>query len=131
MCQYESFSCDGGKTWTTASPSRFTSPESPMLIAENPYSGKFYAIYNPVPNYNGREIPEDFFHAGRTPIVLCESDDGISFSDFAIIEDDINKGYCYPSLYFLDEKTMLTSFCSGGKEDGSCLNKTTIKKIKI
>ncbi len=131
MCQYESFSCDGGKTWTTASPSKFTSPESPMLIIKNPYSGKFYAIYNPTPNYNGREITEEFFHAGRTPIVLRESEDGIHFSDLAIIEDDEDRGYCYPSLYFLDEKTILTSFCSGGKEDGSCLNKTTIKKIKI
>jgi hypothetical protein len=102
-----------------------------MLIRKNPYSGKFYAIYNPIPLYNGRSFPEDFFHAGRTPIVLRESENGIDFSDLAVIEDDEKRGYCYPAMYFLDENTMLVSFCAGGKEDGSCLNKTVIKKIII
>ncbi len=130
MCQYESISIDGGKSWTAASPSQFTSPESPMLIRKNPYSGKYYAVYNPVPNYNGKEIPEDFFHAGRTPIVIRESENGIDFSEEIItIESDPDKGYCYPAMYFIDENTMLLSFCAGGKEDGSCLNKTVIKKI--
>lgn len=131
MCQYESFSPDGGKTWTTAAPSQFTSPESPMLIRKNPYSRKYYAIYNPVPNYNGKEMPDDFFHAGRTPIILRESKNGIDFSNQVIIEGEKNKGYCYPAMFFLDEKSMLVSFCAGGKEDGSCLNKTIIKKITI
>ena len=132
MCQYESFSSDGGKTWTQASPSRFTSPESPMLIRKNPYSGKYYAIYNPVPNYNGKEFPEDFFHAGRTPIVIRESDNGLDFSEsLAVIEDDPSRGYCYPAAFFTDKKTMLVSFCAGGREDGACLNKTVIKKIKL
>lgn len=132
MCQYESFSSDGGKSWTTASPSQFTSPESPMLIRKNPYSGKYYAVYNPVPNYNGKEIPEDFFHGGRTPIVLRESENGIDFSEEIIaIEDNPHRGYCYPSMYFVDKNTMLLSFCAGGREDGSCLNKTIIKKIII
>ncbi len=131
MCQYESFSADCGKRWTPVTPSQFTSPESPMLIRKNPYSGKYYAIYNPIPNYNGRNIPEDFFHAGRTPIVLRESENGMDFSDLAVIEDDEKRGYCYPAMYFLSDSTMLVSFCAGGKEDGSCLNKTVIKKITI
>lgn len=130
MCQYESFSFNGGRSWTQASPSKFTSPESPMLIRKNPYSGKYYAIYNPVPNYNGKKFPQDFFHAGRTPIVIRESDNGIDFSEEIItIEGHENKGYCYPALFFADKKTMLVSFCAGGKEDGACLNKTMIKKI--
>ncbi len=131
MCQYESFSHDGGNTWTPVSPSKFTSPESPMLIKKNPYSDKYYCIYNPIPNYNGREIPEDFFHAGRTPIVIRESENGIDFSEYQIIEDDKNRGYCYPAIHFLDKKTLLVSFCAGGKDDGSCLNKTIIKIIII
>lgn len=129
MCQYESFSFDSGKSWTPCAPSPFTSPESPMLVRKNPYSGKFYAIYNPIPIYNGRIIPEDFFHGGRTPIVIRESLNGTEYTDYAVLEDNENRGYCYPSMYFLDENTILTSFCAGGKEDGSCLNKTIIKKI--
>lgn len=131
MCQYESFSADGGQSWTTASPSQFTSPESPMLIRKNPYSGKYYAIYNPVPNYNGKEIPEDFFHGGRTPIVLRESENGIEFSEQIIVEGEKDRGYCYPAMYFIDKSTMLLSFCAGGREDGSCLNKTIIKKVTV
>lgn len=131
LCQYESISVDGGKTWTTPSPSIFTSPESPMLIRKNPYSGKYYSIYNPVPFYNTRNEDEDFFQAGRTPIILRESNDGINFSNEIILENDENKGYCYPAVHFIDEKTLLISFCAGGKEDGSCLNKTVIKKILL
>lgn len=131
LCQYESISVDGGKKWTSPAPSQFTSPESPMLIKRNPYSGKYYCIYNPVPFYNTRNENEDFFQGGRTPIVLRESEDGINYSDALTLEDDENKGYCYPAIHFIDEKTMLISFCAGGKEDGSCLNKTIIKKIII
>lgn len=129
LCQYESISVDGGSKWTSPVPSRFTSPESPMLIKKNPYSGKYYCVYNPVPFYNTRVENEDFFQAGRTPIILRESDDGINFSNEIVLEDDENKGYCYPAVFFTNENTMLISFCAGGKEDGSCLNKTIIKKI--
>lgn len=131
LCQYESFSPDSGKKWTPPAPSRFTSPESPMLIKKNPYSGKYYSVYNPVPFYNTRIENEEFFHAGRTPIIIKESNDGINFSNEVILEGDENRGYCYPALFFIDEKTILTSFCAGGKEDGSCLNKTIIKKILL
>ncbi len=131
LCQYESFSLDGGNKWTTPAPSRFTSPESPMLIKKNPYSKKYYSVYNPVPFYNTRNETEEFFQGGRTPIILRESLDGINFSDEIILESDEEKGYCYPAIYFTDEKTILISFCAGGKEDGSCLNKTIIKKILL
>ncbi len=131
LCQYESISVDGGRKWTSPAPSRFTSPESPMLIKKNPYSGKFYSVYNPIPFYNTRNENEEFFQAGRTPIIIRESLDGINFSNEIILEGEEDKGYCYPSLFFIDEKTILTSFCAGGKEDGSCLNKTIIKKISL
>ncbi len=131
LCQYESISVDGGRKWTSPSPSRFTSPESPMLIKKNPYSGKYYSVYNPVPFYNTRKENEEFFHAGRTPIILRESENGTDFSNEIILESEEERGYCYPAIYFTDEKTMLVSFCAGGKEDGSCLNKTIIKKILL
>lgn len=129
--QYESFSADGGNKWTPPAPSRFSSPESPMLIKKNPYSGKYYCAYNPVPLYNTWKEIEEFFHAGRTPIILRESLDGINFSNEIILEGEEERGYCYPAMYFLDEKTILVSFCAGGLEDGSCLNKTIIKKISL
>ncbi len=130
MFQFEAFSSDRGATWTTPIPSRFTSPESPMLIRRNPYSGKYYAFWNPVPLYNGRIDPDaKWVDAGRNPFVMAQSDDGLEYSAFAVIESDPAHGYCYPAVFFLSEKEMLLSYCSGGPEDGMCLAKTTIRRI--
>lgn len=130
--QYESFSGDGGAGWTKPLPSRFTSPDSPMLIRRNPFSGIYYALWNPIPNYNGRIDPSRrWIAAGRTPFVLAQSEDGVNFSDYTVLEDDPEKGYCYPALYFLDEKTFLLSYCCGGEEDGMCLTRTRIRRGEL
>lgn len=127
--QYESFSSDDGITWSPPRPSRFESPLSPMTMAKNPYSGKYYAIWNPY-----RDDPESTVHPryrntwGRTPLAIAESDDGINFSDFALIEDDIHRGYCYHAIYFLSEREALVSYCSGGG-DIVPLQRTTVSKI--
>ncbi len=129
--QFESFSCDNGKSWTTPVPSRFTSPDSPMLISRNPYTGIYYAVWNPVPKYNGRYKEEKWVHAGRYPFVMAQSENGIDFSDFTVIEDESGHGYCYPAIYFLNKNEMLMSYCCGGAEDGKCLSRTRIKKIVL
>lgn len=132
MFQFESFSEDNGEIWTTPIPSRFTAPESPMLIRRNPYSGQYFAFWNPIPLYNGRLDPnEKWVHAGRNPFVMAVSDNGLDFSSFVVLESEEDHGYCYPSVFFLNEKEMLLSYCSGGPEDGMCLAKTTIRKVVI
>lgn len=129
--QFEAFSSDEGKTWSTPVPSPFTAPESPMLIAKNPYSGIYYAVWNPVPYYNGRYTEEVWCHAGRFPFVMAQSENGIDFSEYVILEGIPEHGYCYPAIHFLSEKEMLMSYCCGGKEDVKCLTKTRIKKITL
>ncbi len=129
--QFEAFSSDEGKTWSTPVPSIFTSPESPMLIIKNPYTGIYYSIWNPVPNYNGRYKEDVWCHAGRFPFAFAQSENGIDFSDFILIADIPGHGYCYPAVYFLSEKEMLISYCCGGKDDGKCLTRTRIKKITL
>ena len=131
MYQYESVSLDKGESWFTPQPSKFSSPLSPMLIKKNPFSGKYYAVWNPTPQYPGRPKPEGFWNGGRTPFVIAESIDGVGFSDFEIIEDDKERGFCYPAIEFIDEKILLLAYCSGGKEDGCCLNRITIRKIEL
>ena len=127
--QYESFSRDGGTTWTVPRPSKFESPLSPMLIAKNPYSSKYYAIWNPY-----RDDPESVEHPrfrntwGRTPLAIAESEDGINYGEFQLLEDDIHYGYCYPAIFFLSENEALVSYCSGGK-DIVPLQRTTVSKI--
>lgn len=130
MYQYESVSLNGGKSWFSPQASRFTSPASPMKIAVNPYSGLYYAVWNPVPNYNGRKADaERWITAGRTPLVMSCSDNGVDYCEYAVIEDDQERGFCYPAIHFPDANTALLSYCSGGAEDGVCLSRTTIRKI--
>ncbi len=125
--QYESVSIDGGEHWFAPQPSKFTSPDSPMLIKKNPFSGKYYAVWNPEPiTFMHPQYGESW---GRTPLVMAQSSDGIRFSKPYIIEDDKTKGFCYPAMEFIDYKTMLLSYCNGGKEVGCCLDRTVIKKI--
>ena len=133
FCQYESVSLDGGVRWFTPQPSRFSSPESPMKIARNPFSGLYYAVWNPLPEYNGRNAdpPGEWITAGRTPLVVAESRDGLHFDDPVTIEDDADRGFCYPAVYFLSGKEMLLAYCSGGKADNACLCCTTIRRITL
>ena len=132
MWQYESVSLDQGEHWFTPQPSKFTSAMSPMLIKQNPCSGKYYAVWNPVPDYPGRPHPGHSWTAGRNPLVIADSADGVRFSEMYTLENDETRGFCYPALYFLDEKTALISYCSGGDTDGCCcLNRTTIGKIEF
>lgn len=132
MYQYESVSLNGGKSWFAPQTSSFTSPASPMKIAVNPYSGLYYAVWNPVPNYNGRKADaKGWITAGRTPLVMSCSNNGIDFCEYAVIEDDPARGFCYPAIHFLDENTALLAYCSGGAEDGVCLSRTTIRKISF
>jgi len=131
MCQYESVSLDKGKSWFAPQPSKFTSPTSPMLIKQNLFSGKYYAVWNPVPQYPGRPKPEGLWMGGRTPLVIAESEDGVNFSAYTALDDDFERGFCYPAIEFLDEKTLLVAYCSGGREDGGCLNRITIRKIIV
>ena len=128
--QYESFSSDGGATWSRPVPSRFSSPPSPMLIRLNPFTGVYWAVWNPIPNYNGRlDSERRWIHAGRNPLVLARSDNGLDFSPYAVLEDAPDHGFCYPAMLFTDEKTMLLSYCCGGEEDGMCLARTAIRQI--
>ncbi len=129
--QYESFYSDE-TGWNVPVPSKFSAPESPMLIKRSPYSGIYYAVWNPVPNYNGRLYDEKrWIHAGRNPLVIAQSKNGIDFSRYTVLENDPGRGFCYPAILFLNEKEMLISYCCGGEEDGNCLTRTVIKRIRF
>ena len=53
--QYEMYSMDNGNTWTTVQPSRFTGPNSPLSMKRDHKSDWIYAVWNPIPEYNGRK----------------------------------------------------------------------------
>ena len=138
MCQYESFSEDGGKNFSPPLPSRFTSPDSPIEIAENPFCQddtdvpRFLAVWNPVPNYNGRiRKVTPWITAGRTPLVLSASIDGLTYGEPVVLEDDPERGFCYPAVFFTDPDTFLLAYCAGNAADGNCLARLRIRKIRV
>ena len=145
-CQYQS-ECKGlDFNFSQPSPSIFTSPRSPMQIKR--ISGVYYAVYNPIPDYNGRH----FHHgtAGRTPIVIRKSTDGVNYGPINILEggevfktsegEIINivsdtpgtRGFCYPAIFGLDDKFLLIAYCRGDAIlHNDILDSTGIMKIKI
>lgn len=130
MYQYECFSVDRGENWTEPQPSRFTSPQSPMKLIRSPYSGIMYSIWNPIPNYNGRVLSQAGW--GRTPLAIARSeDDGASWSEPFMLEDDGQSGFCYPSMFFLPDGSALIAYCAGGAQDGSCLMRLRMRKVRL
>ncbi len=124
--QYESFSTDGGLTWSDPSPNMFfSSPCSPMLIKD---CGKYtVAVFNPVPEHALRPESEPW---GRTPYVIAVSTDkGKTFSKEKIfyIEDDLTNGYCYPAITEVDGGFLIAYYHSNNS--GIPLNSTKMIKI--
>ncbi len=128
-CQYEMLSRDEGKTWSVPQPSGFTSPLSPLSMKRLP-DGKLFAIWNPIPSYQTRYV--DPKTGGRTPFVYALSDDdGLTWSEPIILEDDPLAGYCYTAICVYNNFVFL-AYCSGNpKEHKSCLNMIRIRKIPL
>lgn len=129
MVQYEFFSYDGGEHWTVAEPSCFSSPCSPMKIKRRPGTKELYAIWNPIPCYNGRDVGWGW---DRSPISVAVSrDNAVNWTAPDKIEGEPHHGYCYPSIYFTHDGCLITSYCAGGDGDPSILARTNITKIKL
>ena len=127
--QYQSFSRDLCQSFTTPETSPFTGPASPLEIAE--HEGVLYAVYNPAPSYNGHE--RTTANANRTPLVIRKSlDEGRRWSLPTVIEDDKNRGYCYPAMFFTKDGAMLCAYCRGGLPDEEfCLQRMGIMKLDL
>jgi hypothetical protein len=48
-----------------------------------------------------------------------------------VIEDDKDRGYCYPAMFFTKDGAMLCAYCRGGKEETQCLARLGIMKIGL
>lgn len=127
--QYEMFSSDGGKTWTTPQPSRFSSPCSPLSMKRDPGTGHLVAVWNPVPEYITRPKPKESWTGGRTPLVCAVSrDNGESWSEPLLLEDDPQSGFCYTAMHFY-QGDLLLAYCAGSVADGGCLNRLRIRRL--
>lgn len=127
--QYIFYSFDGGLHWTPAMPSEFTSPNSPLQMKRCPDDGSILAVWNPIPNYNGRKIYRGMH--GRTPIVCARStDDALSFSAPLFLAGEEDCGYCYPAVFFTNDGHVLISFCCGTPHRQECLADSAIYRME-
>jgi len=130
MYQYDFYSVDGGEHWTQAEPSSFTSPNSPIQMKRALDGKSILAVWNPIPNYNGRRIYPGF--GGRTPLAYAVSTDECgSWSKPFVIEGQKDCGYCYPAIFFTNDGHALISYCSGTQESGDCLADSTIYRLEL
>ncbi|NLD88682.1 MAG: exo-alpha-sialidase [Clostridiales bacterium] len=143
--QFESFSTNGGETWGEVNPNQFFSgPDSPMCV-KRLLDGRILAIFNPIPNYTGRE---KYISWGRTPLVcavagtsngntplICatsgasSSNSAPEFGNLKAIEDDPRYGYCYTAIH-PEQDYILLAYCCGF-EGHQTLQGLKIKKIHI
>ena len=142
--QYQSFSFDGGVTWSVAEPNyKLTSPASPMLVRK---AGKYtLAILNPMPWAGSFAYTSVWgVTVDRTPFVMAiDTEDGEGFvsRDFSTkfgeflpfikhccyIEDDRNESYCYPAMIEVEDGILVAYYHSNGS--GANLSSGKITKI--
>ncbi len=122
--QYISYSYDKGETWTNPVSSDLKSPCSPASIKRIPSTGDLLCIYN---DYSGR-FP---YQVGkRTPLVSAISkDEGKTWGNHKIIEDDPNGWFCYTSITFVDDNVLLGYLIGNIHIGGS--NALQISRISI
>ncbi len=141
--QYQSFSKDGGKTWTVPEPNfLFPSPDSPMRVAA--LGDKVMAVFNPVGHSPCAAYHTPWGAPQRSPIMLSVSDDGgqsfarpakeFSWRAFKehtrscyLIEDDPADSYCYPAMIRINGGYLVTYYCDEGSH--RVLNSSHVIKI--
>ena len=125
--QYEMLSFDGGETWSIPKPSIFTAPLSPLSMKRLP-DGRLFAVYNPIPNYNTRNLSKAGW--GRTPLVGALVNQEITkIEKMFLIEDDPEAGYCYCAIHPETDR-MFLAYCCGGAKDEGCLQRLRLTEIR-
>lgn len=141
--QYESFSEDGGVSWSPAVPSfNFTSPDSPMRVKR--IGELTVAVYNPQPYYPTRLDLSSSGTPRRTPLVMAVSrNDGKSFdatgksynsfglADFQdslyTLENDPENAFCYPAIIGVKDGILIAYYHSNNS--GHTLDSAKIIKV--
>jgi hypothetical protein len=57
-------------------------------------------------------------------------DEGKTWGEPFLIEDDDNAGYCYIAIHFTDD-ALLLAYCAGDEKDKICLARLRIRKIAL
>ncbi len=98
--QYESFSTDGGETWSTPAPTPLEGTAAPVSISRVPTTGDLLAIWNHNPGA-----------AKRNPLTAAISqDEGKTWTHLRNIEEGPQDAWAYPAVTWLEGKALVTYF---------------------
>lgn len=124
-CQMESFSEDGGNSWTPAAPTDILSPVSPATLEPVPGGDTQLLVWN-----DHRGIPPEL-SGKRTPLVAAVShDDGITWENRTVLEDLPTGWYCYTAMFFTADDVLL-GYCAGDTSVEGGLNRARIVRIPL
>ena len=102
--QYESYSGDGGETWSEPRPTDLAGTAAPVSVSRVPTTGNLLAIWNHNPGA-----------ATRNPFTSAISkDEGESWENFRNIEDDPGDAWAYPAVTWVEDRALLTYFSYKG-----------------
>jgi len=119
--QFQSFSEDGGLTWSMATPVAIPSPISPASIKRIPKTNDLLLVWN----NNGASGP-GYFKSIRSPLTIAISkNEGKSWKLIKNIEDDPNGMFCYTAIHFTKSHVLL------GYGVGLGLPNTHIRRLSL
>ena len=122
--QWHFSSRDGGQNWSRPEPSRFRTPCSPLSIKRIPATGDLLAVWN-----DWRQRPADAPQQ-RTPLASATSrDEGRSWRNTRLIEDDPERGFCYTAVHFAGDAALL-AYCCGGRGSG-ILQDLCVRRVPV
>ncbi|HUX96527.1 MAG TPA: sialidase family protein [Bacteroidales bacterium] len=98
--QYFSYSEDKGETWSPVEPGNINSPCSPASIKRIPSTDDLLLVWN-----------DNATDQKRTPFNIAYSEDeGKSWINKQIIENNPEGSYCYPAIYQTGKEILLSYF---------------------
>lgn len=122
--QYQCRSTDDGWTWSKLEPGALVSPLSPATIERIPSTGDLLAAWN-----DHRDVAVGL-KGLRTPYCVAISrDEGRSWNEVRVMEDDPNGWYCYTAMDFVGGRVIL-GHCAGDRRKGG-LNTTQVTSFPV
>ncbi len=123
--QCYSYSKDKGETWSVVEKSTLISPLSPASIERIPKTGDLLAVWNNNTSYDPEKAKL------RTPLnVATSQDDGKTWTNIKVIEDDPDGWYCYTAIDFVGDNVLL-AYCAGNRPKGTGLSVTNVSKLPV
>ncbi len=94
-----------------------------------PSTGDLLAVWN---DHSGRfSFPRKTDFHDRQPLVAAiSSDEGKTWKNHFLLEDNPDHGYCYTAIHFAGD-AVLFAYCAGGPAPEICLQSLRIRRVHL